>query len=347
MKFSIIVPVYGVEKYLDQCVQSILSQSCTDFEVILVDDKSPDQCPIMCDEWAKRDSRIRVIHKPMNEGLGFARNTGIEAARGEYILFVDSDDYIVENTLEICDKQLLDGKDILVFGMELRYEDSAGRVKWCDQILPDKGLSGTDEEKAYIFSRLSANKVFSYACNKVYKRNFLLSIPTRFEKTRLIEDFLFNISVFEYASVIGILSQALYIYRKPAHETLASRYSPDFFELSKRKYLLERQFLLKCGVFSNEYFNQIHCGYVKHLISAIIKNHTKAASISPSHQRMLIKEMVNDNLTVDVMMEMQPKGIYKLVCTAINAKNVELLLFLARSISFMQRHLLPIYRRFV
>ena len=82
MKYSVIVPVYGVEKYLDQCVESVLAQSFEDFELILVDDQSPDRCPAMCDAWAQRDDRIRVIHKPVNEGLGFARNTGMAVAGG-------------------------------------------------------------------------------------------------------------------------------------------------------------------------------------------------------------------------------------------------------------------------
>lgn len=90
---SVIVPVYKVEAYLDECVQSILSQTYCDLEVILVDDGSPDRCGAMCDAWAERDSRVRVIHKP-NGGVCSARNAGLDAARGEYIAFVDSDDWL-------------------------------------------------------------------------------------------------------------------------------------------------------------------------------------------------------------------------------------------------------------
>ncbi|MEF2838208.1 MAG: glycosyltransferase [Oscillospiraceae bacterium] len=90
---SVVVPVYKVEAYLDRCVESIVNQTYTKLEIILVDDGSPDRCPELCDEWAKRDSRIRVIHKD-NGGLSDARNTGIAAAIGEYLAFVDSDDYI-------------------------------------------------------------------------------------------------------------------------------------------------------------------------------------------------------------------------------------------------------------
>lgn len=97
MKLSIIIPVYRVEATLDRCIESVLNQNLDDFEVILVDDGSPDNCPKMCDEWAEKDARIRVIHQA-NKGLSGARNAGIDIAQGEYITFVDSDDYIAENT---------------------------------------------------------------------------------------------------------------------------------------------------------------------------------------------------------------------------------------------------------
>ena len=97
-KISVIVPVYKVEKYLDRCVRSVLAQTFRDFELILVDDGSPDSCPQMCDDWAKKDSRIKVIHQN-NQGLSAARNTGIRAASGEYINFIDSDDWVADTLL--------------------------------------------------------------------------------------------------------------------------------------------------------------------------------------------------------------------------------------------------------
>ena len=92
-KISVIIPVYNVEEYLDKCVTSVLNQTYKNLEIILVDDGSPDNCPKMCDEWAKKDKRIKVVHKK-NGGLSDARNSGIEVCTGEYIGFVDSDDYI-------------------------------------------------------------------------------------------------------------------------------------------------------------------------------------------------------------------------------------------------------------
>ena len=99
MKLSIIVPVYQVEAHIDECITSILDQTFRDFELILVDDGSLDRCPAICDAYAQKDSRIRVIHQK-NQGLSAARNTGLQAARGDYIGFVDSDDFIEASMYE-------------------------------------------------------------------------------------------------------------------------------------------------------------------------------------------------------------------------------------------------------
>ena len=113
---SIVIPVYNVEKYLDRCLNSIVNQTYENIEILLIDDESPDSCPFLCEEWKKKDSRIRVIHKK-NQGLGFARNTGIENAKGEYICFVDSDDYVDVNTIKEC---YVNAKkyhaDVVIFG---------------------------------------------------------------------------------------------------------------------------------------------------------------------------------------------------------------------------------------
>ena len=100
---SVIVPIYKVEKYLEACVESLVSQSYEKLQIILVDDGSPDDCPRMCDQWKEKDSRIEVIHKA-NGGLGNARNAGLKSAIGEWISFIDSDDYIGLNTYEDCIK---------------------------------------------------------------------------------------------------------------------------------------------------------------------------------------------------------------------------------------------------
>ena len=122
-KISVIVPVYKVEPYLDKCVSSIVNQTYTNLEIILVDDGSPDNCPAMCDAWAERDRRIRVIHKP-NGGLSDARNVGMTVATGELMAFVDSDDYLAPDMYEHLYRRLAeDNSDIAVCGVQMVWED--------------------------------------------------------------------------------------------------------------------------------------------------------------------------------------------------------------------------------
>ena len=122
---SVIVPVYNVEKYLDRCVQSIVEQTYSNLEIILVDDGSPDNCGAMCDAWAEKDSRIKVIHQK-NGGLSAARNVGMAAATGEYLAFVDSDDYIRADMYQsLYDRLFADGSDMAACGVEMVFEDGS------------------------------------------------------------------------------------------------------------------------------------------------------------------------------------------------------------------------------
>ena len=101
VKVSIVVPIYNVEKYLNRCMTSLLGQTLQDIEIIMVDDESPDCCPKMCDEWTSCDARINTVHRE-NGGLSCARNTGLSVATGDYVTFIDSDDWIAKDTYEYC-----------------------------------------------------------------------------------------------------------------------------------------------------------------------------------------------------------------------------------------------------
>nr|MCR5672081.1 glycosyltransferase [Butyrivibrio sp.] len=207
--FSIILPIYNVEKYLDRCMKSILSQSFSDYEVILVDDGSTDNSPEICDEYAG-GSRIFAVHKE-NGGLSSARNAGLLKARGEYIFFLDSDDYISEGALETMHAALLDKTpDILKFGFKSQPggEDnlsclSAGRY------------SVDDIRKAVLPLALkdTGNFILS-AWSHIYKRSFLNENRLTFVSEREIgsEDYLFNLQAFLVADSLLNIGEVLYNY---------------------------------------------------------------------------------------------------------------------------------------
>ena len=125
-KVTVVIPLYNVQKYINRCVESVQSQTYQNLEIILVDDGSPDDCPAMCNAWAEKDARIKVIHK-YNQGLGMARNTGIERATGDYICFFDSDDYVdldtIARSLALAEQS---EADVVIFGMS--RVNNAGEV---------------------------------------------------------------------------------------------------------------------------------------------------------------------------------------------------------------------------
>lgn len=172
-KISVIVPVYKVEPYLDHCVQSICAQTFSDFELILVDDGSPDRCPAICDAWAEKDARIRVIHQK-NAGLSGARNSGIEAAQGLYLSFVDSDDYIEPDMLQNL-VAALEKSDAQMAVCNLVYEDENGILfRYPDfSSLQDQVIDPDTYWKGYF----SAQGVYyTVAWNKLYRKELFNTV---------------------------------------------------------------------------------------------------------------------------------------------------------------------------
>lgn len=191
-KVSIIVPVYNVEKYLDRCVNSIIKQSFPDYELFLVDDGSPDNCPQMCDDWAKRDSRITVIHKA-NGGLSDARNVAIDIAAGEYLSFIDSDDYVAPDFLETM-LSALENNNAKMAICNIESVDENNNT--APQYIP------YDKEKKAIGKEIYESLYQPSACNKIYKKELFRNL--RYPKGRLFED------TFVYHEILGQLDKIVY-----------------------------------------------------------------------------------------------------------------------------------------
>lgn len=211
---SIIIPIYKVEQYLDECVTSIINQTYKDLEIILVDDGSPDSCPQMCDEWAKKDARIKVVHKK-NGGLSSARNAGLRVATGEYIGFVDSDDYVDETMYEDLMRVMMQNeKTMVVSSPIIRNTDGVFtpyKVGTYDYKDGDT-LSFSEYMNLFLGMNMDAT-----VWNKLYKREF---IQTMFREGRNNEDYLFmyyNVkNVFNTDKQLAVTDKAHYYYRDNA-----------------------------------------------------------------------------------------------------------------------------------
>ncbi len=233
-KFSVIVPIYKVEKYLNKCIDSILNQTYTNFELILVDDGSPDDCPRICDEYAKKDNRIKVIHKE-NGGLVSARNVGIKNATGDYICYVDGDDWIIKEALHkvsnIIEKN--PNVDMIVFNLEKIYENSIEKIEF----YVEPGLYNKErlEKEVYPYLMYDNRKpfcvgtLFPAACNKIYRTELLKKHYCEDKRIKMGEDNAFTYECALYSNNIYFFDEILYKYNQLNSTSFANSYDKNRF----------------------------------------------------------------------------------------------------------------------
>lgn len=202
-EISIIVPVYNVEQYLSKCLDSVLCQTFEDFELLLINDGSTDNSSEICERYAKQDDRIHYMTQK-NQGLGRTRNVGINAAAGSYIMFVDSDDYIAENMLEILYQNILfSSADIAVCGLYNVYKTRC--MPQCDQI----EQFTCDNVQAFKLL-LIGEKIPGSSCNKLFKKELLERV--RYPEGILYEDVAFHTSLMQAVKTVHVDTTPLYYY---------------------------------------------------------------------------------------------------------------------------------------
>lgn len=210
---SIIVPIYNVERYLCDCIDSALNQTYRDFELILVDDGSPDNCGAICDEYARKDDRVRVIHKT-NGGLSDARNAGLDVATGKYIYFLDGDDSIRPNLLETLVPYMEQGADLAVFTFQGFYDSGDQQTPWV-HATGEYDVDTQDKRLEFIHKVLLQSKIGWDAWSRMFVRERIEAYGLRFEDNRKIfaEDLYFSLCYCAHAEHIVSLEDCLYNYR--------------------------------------------------------------------------------------------------------------------------------------
>ncbi len=227
LTFSFIVPVYNVEQYLAQCIESVLSQTCSDFELILVDDGSTDSSGEICDRYKAEDARVHVVHKK-NAGVSVARNVGIEQAQGKYVCFIDSDDWIESDYLAKILTEIADF-DILFFGCVCHYEDGSVR-----SLCPSAVECRTDLYKAISHLLQNDMKVnyFGFTWNSVFRRDIINQFGIRFvEKLSVSEDEVFTLAYCNQAHSLKVMPSPLYHYFSKEQGLTQKEKSPEEWTL--------------------------------------------------------------------------------------------------------------------
>lgn len=226
--FSIIVPVYKVEMYLPQCVDSLLAQDFDNYEIILVDDGSPDSCPKLCDEFADKSPKIKVVHK-LNGGLSDARNAGVAVANGQYLTFVDSDDFwrdsdVLSGVYRIIESN--DSPDVVVSDF-IKYYDQADKYLEPNRTCPAE-LNGKSKQEIleYLYFNIADMKMS--ACQKFVKSG--LFTDALFEKGLLSEDIDWSLKIYPRANSIAVYPKPFYCYRQQREGSITNTASKRSFD---------------------------------------------------------------------------------------------------------------------
>lgn len=319
---TVVIPVYNVEKYLDRCINSVVNQTYTNLEIILVDDGSPDRCPEMCDAWAKRDARIKVVHKK-NEGLGYARNTGIDHASGEYICFVDSDDYIA---LDLVEKTYAAAKeknvDIVLYGFF--KVDQAGKI--CGEVCPkpDKCYYEGGEILSYVLPNMlakSKTNFFMSMSGGLFSFDLIKKTGWRMvsERDIISEDWFSLMILYRYVKNVAFIREALYYYCENP-KSLTHTYRYDRYE--KVKYFYDAS-IAKCKELG--YSNAIRSAVFEAYISSVIAS-LKSIVVSDQSRRdtwSAFKQIIDDEHLQRALKDADLKKEYlqrRILCTAMKKK---------------------------
>lgn len=305
VKFSVVLPIYNVEKYLNRCLDSVINQTYENLEIILVDDGSPDSCPQICDEWVEADKRIKVVHK-INAGLGEARNSGLDVATGDYICFFDSDDYIDKKLFEEVHNIIISEKpDLIEFGHHnvdrngnvvktfvpktalAKYEGEAVMSKFLPELICTDPKTGI------------ASDLLMSAWSCLYRRQLLVDCDFRFvsERKYISEDVYSLMELMPSVQKVCIVQKAYYFYCENG-QSLTHTYRPDRFE---KLVTFQRQLEQLCSssLYSDEVRYRIKRPFLDNLLACMKSevgciNEVGIGKIYRSISRMCADELVQE-----------------------------------------------------
>lgn len=292
---SIIIPVYNVEHYLNQCIDSILCQDYILFELILVDDGSTDGSPIICDEYAQRDNRVKVFHLK-NGGVSKARNYGLEKAQGAYISFVDSDDFVSKDYLKVIGQAIKGEPDLITFNY----------IRWINSNKQETGRfrlsEGISQEINKLYNEAICLEIVSLSvCCAIFKRSIITAYQLSFnENMKTCEDFMFSLNYYQHIQNYSAIDTPLYFYRENLNSATGKRalqHAADYqIIFDKINRILEQQ------SFKDEIKDLFQRRWTRWIIALVANYKTQRIS------NKKIEEVVCQQPYYDAMLQFRSKG---------------------------------------
>lgn len=346
--FTVVMPAYGVEQYLEYAVESIRKQTFADWELIIVEDGSPDGTGRLADRLEKGDERIRVIHHSRNRGLSEARNTGIDAAQGRYIWFMDPDDRVDPDLLEKVYLSLKENPaQLVVFGHTEEYYDSNGNLNYTHRILPERKCFSKKEELRPYVIRMEQETVYGYAWNKMYSLDYIRERRFRFETVTLIEDIVFNIQYCMEIESMNILDITPYHYAKRMEGSLTTKFVPDYYKLHRRRIQMLYEQQKYWHTDTDETCAVLGSLYGRYILSALERNCDKRSGMGHRDRKEFCRNVFSSSLFRALIprAQAQDSKALKAALTLMKSGNITLSLALGRTVHLIRSGMPMIYSK--
>lgn len=338
IKVSVIVPIYNTIAYLDKCVQSLISQSLHDMEIILVDDGSEDGSAQRCDEYASKYNNIQVIHK-VNAGLGYARNSGLKIAKGEYIGFVDSDDFVSPNMFELLYNNAKEGFADVSYGSYMRFIQEENIEKYSQKQINNITFWNESDMKYYLLNRIGLPPEYNndtlyepIVCNGIFKTSIFKDNEIYFVSEREIisEDIIFDIDYLMKCKSVVHSSDIVYYYRYNP-KSLTTSYKRNRFQKNVDLYFLMKDKLMAAYT-EDEIRNCLSRYFLTFTRVAIMQEAIHLKKNGLHHAVIMVKAICQNPVLKNILLDYDYKKLpikYRTFCTFEKRGNICMLIILA------------------
>ena len=324
--FSLVMPVYGVERFIMDSIADVLCQTYRDFELIIVDDASPDRSVSIAEELVGDDPRVRILHHETNRGVSEARNTGMAAARGRWLMFPDPDDRFDANMLEELHGRLEDSDpDLLIFAHSQEYFGPDGSFLYSNAMPLHDALYTGMQNIGRTALKLEQGTHLGYPWNKVYRMGIVEAAGLSFETVPFIEDIAFNLRYLQHTETMATCSIAPYRYAKRLGGNLTNAHDARYFETHRRRIAEVRSMLDTRGCLDAESKRVLGALYGRYILSALERNCAADSGMNLRDRWNWVEELYRDPL----------------FCELIPAAEAEQSKELALCLSFLKAHNTP------
>jgi glycosyltransferase involved in cell wall biosynthesis len=336
-EISAIVPVYNCSQYLERSIRSILAQTFTDFELILVDDGSADGSGELCDRLAAEDSRIKVVHKE-NGGAGSARNAGMDIALAPFWVFPDSDDWMEPDMFEVLHKHMVEtGADVAICGFTSNYDYE--KPEHGEKTFPKAGFLSNLQDVRDFFVDYFPDGMAGYLWNKMYKADVIKNNNIRFTDMRRYQDGMFNLELFDHVSSAVLIDSCLYHYKLNDVQDVFVKYPVNKFELLSMLLTEYELQLSKWGLNKPQQMEKICSFFLRGVVSCIDSMYSPWWNFNGEQRKLYLKELADDIKVNEMLKIRKIYGRYPdLILSLLEKKHYLLIRLVVRSKIFLKKN---------